>query len=95
LDHLVSEDGHGDDHEEGRRDSLAGNIPDAEVQPLIVQQEEVSRLSREKDDLVQQLARSTAQLETTRAELDGIKSTAAYKIYRKIRGTPGKTVLEG
>jgi hypothetical protein len=69
----------------------------AEINQLLdfVQQEEVSRLSREKDDLVQQLARSTAQLETTRAELDGIKSTAAYKIYRKIRGTPGKTVLEG
>ena len=65
-----------------------------------VHTEEVSRLSdelgvltKERNELSQKLAWNSIQLETTRAELDGIKSTHAYKIYRKtlgkIRKNPG------
>lgn len=58
-----------------------------------IHREEVSRLlgeievvKKERDELTAQLARNAIQLEATRAELDGIKSTIAYRIYRKTIG---------
>ncbi len=58
-----------------------------------VHTEEVSRLADElgalrkkRDELSEKLDRTTVRLETLRAELEGIKSTRAYRIYRKTVG---------
>jgi hypothetical protein len=48
---------------------------------------EIEGLSKERDRLATELAKNAIELEATRAELDGIKSTIAYRIYRKTIGS--------
>lgn len=52
-----------------------------------VVKKEIEVVKKERDELAAQLSRNAIQLEATRAELDGIKSTIAYRIYRKTIGS--------